>query len=341
MWFEAVIWNLFENRIWKTLFSPYWAACLTSGPLAKAGPVFLPRIARRARAPPSGPSWLPRPRATLRRVSLSRARTRPTALRHSVPRGGHMPATPAGWRPVAPLTCALVRLQADRSAPPTSLLHSLRPLTAATAEQQTSVPAMPAHHWPPHLRFGSASPSRSTCSHPPAVVRPPPTGIARRSWALLVGGVCSVDLALSLPLSPRFRAHSNPFGLPVLRRRSPRHTVAGGLLPPVSRATEPPWSTASSIASFSGLATDASVFALARWSRWWWPHRWQPRRRRDPVGQPRALLGFDWPMGSVDPSGPACLSQCVRACTQPWVALALFSRFQKRIYEMDFQKIWK
>jgi hypothetical protein len=78
-----------------------------------------------------------------------------------------------------------------------------------------------------------------------------------------------MDLALPLPLSPRFHAHPSPLSLPVLGRRSLRHTVAEGTLPLVSRATKPPWPMLSSISSFSGLAAYPNVFALARWS-WWW-----------------------------------------------------------------------
>jgi hypothetical protein len=49
-----------------------------------------------------------------------------------------------------------------------------------------------------------------------------------------------MDLALPLPLSPCFRMHPDPLGLPVLGRRSPRHPVARGMLPSVSRATVTP-----------------------------------------------------------------------------------------------------
>jgi hypothetical protein len=73
-------------------------------PISAAGPTFLPR----ARAPPSGPTWPPRPRPMpAPRLPLLRADAPvPSTLRRSAPHGGHMPSTPAGWHPVAPLARA-------------------------------------------------------------------------------------------------------------------------------------------------------------------------------------------------------------------------------------------
>jgi hypothetical protein len=119
----------------------------------------------------------------------------PTALRHLAPRGGRMSSMPAGWRPVAPLAHTLARLQADRSALPTShhltfALSPSLPLTcpqpqrrrsAASSSLETSVSATLAHQRPLRLHSGSASPLRSWCLPPFALVSLHRTGMAHRS----------------------------------------------------------------------------------------------------------------------------------------------------------------
>jgi hypothetical protein len=88
-------------------------------PISTVGPTFLPR----ARAPPSSPAWPPRPRPRpAPHLPLPRADAPvPTALRRSAPRGGRMPSTPVGWRPVAPPARALACLQDGPSAPSLSI----------------------------------------------------------------------------------------------------------------------------------------------------------------------------------------------------------------------------
>ena len=83
---------------------------LTSGPSAEAGPALLT-----VPAPSPRPSSLATAQPTPARCLLLPSQARVDAsdrVRHAAPRGERMPATPAGWRPVAPASTRLTHFQA-------------------------------------------------------------------------------------------------------------------------------------------------------------------------------------------------------------------------------------
>jgi hypothetical protein len=130
-------------------------------PISTAGPVLLLRAARRAPTPPSGPTWLPRPRPTPRRVSLSSARTRPTGscIRcHVAPHAGdagrvapggpsHARTRPSSRRPQHP---------AYLTPPFSSLPHSSNSRVALLRHRPRALAG--------DERFGHASPPSATTS---------------------------------------------------------------------------------------------------------------------------------------------------------------------------------
>jgi hypothetical protein len=140
------------------------------------------------------PAHQPKPACSHSRACLARA-----------PRQGllapWLPCAVAGstWPPGAPPR-APSRRPAPRSASPLSPILPLSLHRRSRASQVAllghrpharspalPVPATAVHHWRLYLSLSSTSPSRSPCSHKLPMVRPPSTGIARRSMAKLIG----------------------------------------------------------------------------------------------------------------------------------------------------------
>jgi hypothetical protein len=101
-----------------------------------------------------GPTWPPRPRPTPRASSPPTRADAPDRVRLPASRGGRMPATPAGWRPVAPISTRTPRFKPAAtprpshsppfaSAPPRAQ-QPQQHRSAAPSSPKTSVLAMPA-----------------------------------------------------------------------------------------------------------------------------------------------------------------------------------------------------
>jgi hypothetical protein len=188
-----------------------------------------------------------------------------------------MPTPSAKWRPVTPHA----RLQSPRPLlPASSVFPSFYFFTRAAA---AAVPPPPPCAITGHGRSGHASSPRAAPSCPKLLLplaQPALTSIARGKLPILVNRSPEIR-----PSSPRIPA---PWKPPLCSRFSftraripftplsrcsdavfPRRPMAGGALPPLSCAAEPPWPWASSVASSSGHAVCTNVTALARWSRWW------------------------------------------------------------------------
>jgi hypothetical protein len=180
----------------------------------------------------------------------------------------------ARWPPRAPLR----RLTSRSASPPTPLLplslhrHS-RASRAALLRHRLHArsPALPVlattvHHRCHHLPPSSASPSRSPCSHKLPVVRPPSTGIARRSMAEHAGDFCSVGSSSPPHLLFFLCTYLARLSSPVLEHPSRDHLLAKNGWPATTRATAPPWTAVTGLLSSSGHRACVIEFAGLRWS---------------------------------------------------------------------------
>jgi hypothetical protein len=220
----------------------------------------------------------PRPRTTRRAVSLPLARTA------SRPRQ----SMPAAWRPHAgdagrvapggPLSrtrSPAFKSTATSPSPfvfsPSLPLSCPRPHPHGSAARELTgiaVPATASHHRRLNLAPSSVSSSRSPCSHQFPVVRPPSTGIARRSMAELKGDFRSVVHSSLLHLFPFLHAHLARLDSSVLEHPSGDRIGVEDGRPATTCATVPPWTAVTGPPSSVGHRVCAIEFARSRWPAW-------------------------------------------------------------------------
>jgi hypothetical protein len=112
----------------------------------------------------------------------------------------------------------------------------------------------------------------------------------------------------------------------MLSSASTHLTVAESASPSVNRTAVPPCTTAVDFPRSLGHATSTIKFTRGwRSPRSSWPGR-RPHRRRAVAASVLLPLHVTDPWGR----GSTCLSQCVCACVQLWVALAFPADFQRK-----------
>jgi hypothetical protein len=187
-----------------------------------------------------------------------------------------MPATPAGWCPVAPTSACTHRFK-PAVASHLSHFSPIRFFPASSSSASlchrapspaTPVPATPPHQRSLHLHDRFLSSLRTRCSlrrrgKPSRRRNCSPEFDRAHRRALLRGTRPSAPPFTSLLRAPAPHASPEPMS------PSSRPSSAGDGSPPGSSSAAPPLATTSLFRSSSGLAACTNVTALAWWSRRW------------------------------------------------------------------------